>query len=55
MTKKAGRVGLVLDDVYKIVFWYPSFDVTKLLEKYKANIRRATTKFKHMHIQHMHI
>ena len=61
-TKKSTEVVFVLEAIYKkgSVFKYPKVfqcdngtefknEVTKLLEKHNANIRRATTKYKHTH------
>ena len=62
-TKKSSEVAFVLEAIYKKggVFKYPKTfqcdngsefknEVTKLLEKHKVEIRRATTKYKHTHI-----
>ena len=62
-TKKSSEVAFVLEAIYKKggVFKYPKMfqcdngpefknEVTKLLEKYNAEIRRATTKHKHTHM-----
>ena len=61
-TKKSSEVTFVLEAIYKKdgVFKYPKTfqcdnesefknEVTKLLEKHKVEIRRATTKYKHTH------
>ena len=61
-TKKSREVGYVLEAIYKKsgVFKYPKTfqcdngsefknEVTKLLEKHNIEIRRATTKYKHIH------
>ena len=61
-TKKSSEVAFVLEAIYKkgAVFKYPKTfqcdngsefkkEVTKLLEKHNAEIRRATTKHKHTH------
>ena len=61
-TKKSTEVVFVLEAIYKkgSVFKYPKVfqcdngtefknEVTKLLEKHNADIRRATTKYKHTH------
>ena len=61
-TKKSSEVAFVLEAIYKKggVFKYPKVfqcdngsefknEVTKLLEKYNVDIRRATTKYKHTH------
>ena len=61
-TKKSTEVAFVLEAIYKKsgVFKYPKvfqYDngsefkskVTKLLEKYKVEVQRATTKYKHTH------
>ena len=61
-TKKSSEVAFVLEAIYKKggVFKYPKMfqchngpefknEVTKLLEKHNAEIRRATTKHKHTH------
>ena len=61
-TKTSGEVAFVSEAIYKkgVAFKYPKafqFDngsefkneVTKLLEKYSVQIRRATTKYKHTH------
>ena len=61
-TKKSSKVAFVLEAIYKkdSVFKYhkifqcdngPEFknEMTKLLEKHNADIRRATTKYKHTH------
>ena len=61
-TKKSSEVAFVLEAIYKkgAVFKYPKTfqcdngsefkkEVTKLLEKHNAEIRRATTKYKHTH------
>ena len=61
-TKKSSEVASVLKAIYKKsgVFKYPKRfqcdngsefknEVTKLLEKHSAEIRRATTKYKHTH------
>ena len=61
-TKKSNEVAFVLETIYKKggVFKYPKVfqcdngtefknEVTKLLEKHNADIRRATTKYKHTH------
>ena len=61
-TKKSSKVAFVFEAIYKKggVFNYPKMfqcdngsefktEVTKLLEKHKVEIRRATTKYKHTH------
>ena len=61
-TKKSSDVAFVLETFYKKggVFKYPKVfqcdngsefknEVTKLLENYNVDIRRATTKYKHVH------
>ena len=61
-TEKPSEVAFVLEAIYKKggVFKYPKVfqcdngsefknEVTKLLEKYNVDIRRATTKYKHTH------
>ena len=60
-TKKARKVAFVLEAIYKKdgVFKYPEVfqcdngsefksDLTRLLEKYDVDIRRKTTKYKHL-------
>ena len=61
-TKKSNEVAFGLEAIYKKdgMFKYPKVyqcnngsefkgEMTKFLEKHSANIRRATTKYKHMH------
>ena len=56
-TKKSSKVAFVLEAIYKKggVFKYPKAfqcdngSLTKLLEKHNVEIRRATTKYTHMH------
>ena len=61
-TKKSSEVAFVLEGIYKKggVFKYPKTfqcdngsefknEVTKLLEKHNAGIRRATAKYNHIH------
>ena len=61
-TKKSNEVAFLLESIYKKggVFKYPKVfqcdngsefksEVTKLLEKYNVDIRRATAKYKHTH------
>ena len=61
-TSKSNEVTFVLEAIYKEggIFKYPKVlqcdngcvfknEVTKLLEKHNVHIRRATTKYKHMH------
>ena len=61
-TRKSSEVAFVLEAIYKKggVFKYPKVfqcdngsefkgEVTKFLEKHSVEIRRATTKYKHMH------
>ena len=65
-TKKSSEVAFVLEAIYKKggVFKYPKTfqcdngsefknEVTKLLEKYNVEIRKATTKYKHNHAAFM--